>query len=390
MRRKGQGTLQTEQLHCAVCRATWPARLGSLDTHRKGHKHRDNLWSDALYGEPSHALAPLRFDSVSLPHHALPTALAHRARTLWALLTSDPTPLVALAGVDCYQRVLDLLAPERLACAGVRLHLTPAADAGAWRVALRSAAGLAYACSLLEQGIRPAELASAVAAGPAPAAGGAGGGAPIGLVELTIGPSRAQRSLEQTFSFSHSLPLLGRALLGGCAPRALSVRLRHFARDADEARGGCTRVLARLLAVLGGALGAPSGLRGTRRIDVWLPAELVRPEHGRLLAAAEEGSWRRRLLAVLLGTHARVGAASPLRALPAPVLELVCARAREAGRTAVSVRPWDAREGEEAGDDERQIAFDEPSGELRFLPPAARPVGVGADLSWMLASGIVS
>lgn len=391
----------SEQLHCAVCRVTWSARTGSLDTHRRGRKHRDNVVSDALYGMPTSCL-PLRFDGVSLPHSALPVPLAHRARAIWALLTQSPASLVALAGVDCYQSVLDLLLPERLACAGVRLHVAPTVAAcahvrdGTWRADVRSPAGFAFACSLLEEGTQPPNYASRHL-------GGDGAGARFAAVELTLGPYNAQESphaLPFSLAFVHSLPLLGRALQEGLAAPLVSIRLRHFAVQSGADSQSCTRALTRLLAVLGSALGCPRGLRATRRLEISLPAELIHPEYEPLLRAAEEASWQRRIQAVLLGTHTRAGANSPLRLLPTPVLELICARMRECGRTAVSLRPWDpmiitssplalvATQREMA--EQSHVAYDERSGKLHLARAVdGTPIGPSEDIAWMLASGFV-
>ncbi|KAG8469047.1 hypothetical protein KFE25_007565 [Diacronema lutheri] len=409
----------SEQLHCAICRTTWPAKLGTLETHRRGRKHRDNVLSDALYAEPGHRLAELRFDGVSLPHAALPAALARRARAIWAFLSSDPASLVALAGVDRYQRVLDLLIPERLACAGVRLHLTPpepldgagagagaGASAGVWRLDLRSAASIAYACSVLEHGPHPAELAVALA----PRAHDDGSAAstpraPLALVELTIGAAEALSNVEPCLAMAHTLPLLGRAMRHGCATRTLRVRVRHPSppvEGAADTRAVGSRLVARLVAVIGGALGEPAGLRHTRCIELHIPPELVRAEHTRLLDAAERGSWRGRLLALLLGTHARVGAGSLLRLLPAQVLELIGTHASEGTRTTVLVQPWEESTPTEAADgggsapEEAeppfQVSFDKSSGALRVLTahasPSASGLTHGADVDWLLASGI--
>jgi hypothetical protein len=406
-------------LRCETCRTSWPAAIGSLETHGRGRKHRENVLSEAFYGEPGHQLDPLRFDNVDLPHRALPAALAARARDIWALITSDTAAIVGLCGVDLYARVIALLAPERLACAAVRLHLTPADSTPAlfgppsqdvWRCDLRSPAAVAYAASLLEQRVAPHALRSVLDAqdqrGTPPALELH---TPLALVELTLGPAAGSgtHSPELWLAFAHSSALLGRALRRGCAAGAVRIVLRTGAAEPSPAESAAAaRLVVRLVAAIGAAVGAPAGMRDTRRLELELPPHAWRAEHEGLLRDAEARSWRARCLALLLGAHARVGCASPLRLLPAPLLELVLTHASAAGRTAVSVgRASAAQLGAPNGalgvpvlgvlpppppcHADLKVVLDRATGRPAFAPtalhagaPAAQPA---ADLLWLQA-----
>ncbi|KAJ1640067.1 hypothetical protein T492DRAFT_933115 [Pavlovales sp. CCMP2436] len=335
----GPAATRTPRLCCAVCRSEWPAELGSLDTHLRGRRHKENVLSDAFYGEPGHALTKLGFDEVDGPIRALPAALAERARGIWSLISGSPAALVSLAGIDRYQRVLDLLAPERLACAAVRLSLEAgeAADRSSWRCDLRSPAGVAYVACVLERRLSPAALDGR---GALPSGAGE-----LALAELTLGWPReynsagngsAGRSAERYFAFAHACALIGRALCSsGCVAHTVRIRVRSDGK-CPGALEGMGRVAQRLVSTIGMALGTPTGLRHARRVELLLPPPLLRPEMQKLLDEANAASFDARVLALLLGTHARAGAESPLRMLPQVVLEILCVQLR----SSVLVSGW--------------------------------------------------
>ena len=88
------------------------------------------------------------------------------------------------------------------------------------------------------------------------------------------------------------------------------------------------RHAAQLLKTLGGALRAASTPLGVRRVRLEVRGDAWREEDGRALAAAAAAHWWATARSVLLGTHERVGAASPLRRLPLALVRSILEAAR--------------------------------------------------------------
>ena len=66
-------------------------------------------------------------------------------------------------------------------------------------------------------------------------------------------------------------------------------------------------------------------------------ASPFRQEDAELLTAAAAAGWRPRLLTLLLGSHARVGADSPLRLLPPTLLQIIVELVAQTSRAVVEI-----------------------------------------------------
>lgn len=294
-----------------------------METHTRGQRHQRNLLTQRYYGHCNALpVCALGFEDVCIDHDDVPDALAAYAQSTWEHLSADTAAIVALAGSSNYARVMELLRPERVICAALRLSWELKAEA---HQALRS-------CLLSIQ--TPAALAALPAV--LGRASDASRGAPISLLICPMAGSdlATADTVADVAALTVGFSLFAESLRDRCFAPTITLRV-----DEDDAIGqrllrASSRPLARVLARPSGLLHV-RGIRFVQRRSS--PPRFLAEEVVHVLQKVEAGSWRARAMAVLLGTHVRVGASSPIRLLPAAVVDLILHHAAVRGRTEISV-----------------------------------------------------
>ncbi|KAL1526377.1 hypothetical protein AB1Y20_015090 [Prymnesium parvum] len=140
---------------------------------------------------------------------------------------------------------------------------------------------------------------------------------------------------------SHEMPLdIVQEVAMSCALETLAAAVPHLAAGSSlELRlSRCIRhrhLATKLLRRLQTSLQTASLTRCTLYVAL---DSAFRQEDGELLAAAALQGWRARVLSVLLGSHARVGAASPLRRLPLNLLQTIVELVAVSSRAQIELR----------------------------------------------------
>ena len=308
---------------CALCGVNVPAN--GRQQHEKGRRHQSFRFHGVGNRDCKNVTVRNGMAKIVLRPHEIADSVVETVRGARALVCgggarSGHTPLVAHTGVDSFDRVLAFFEPEILCEAMQRLYTPPHGPLGPLYVAAHfDRVVIGHVSSSGRGGASPQELAvvaqwltSGFNDDPSPERSSA-----CTLVVRLAQPAALDVALQshnqlREMSTSAALCALSRAL--GCARRPLRVEL-HVGGALVERR------LASLFSSsLTRAIGASTTLAEVA-VHSW--SGCWRAEDGGTWREAAREAWRARAVAFLLGSHARAGADSPVRMLPAAIALLI-------------------------------------------------------------------